>query len=186
MAKMKMSEYASYRGVSRAAVCKAVKSGRISVIVENDKRFIDPVVADIQWEQNSDISKKTTPTIAEKKSRNAAREASEEIVPRGTDEPQGSPPASVAGSGDFNTSKAMKESFLALTAELNYKKEIGVLISATEVEETAFRLARQVREALMNIPVRISSELAAETDSNKIFEKLNSEFRQALEELAGA
>ena len=51
---MNQAEYAKHRGVSAAAVNKAIKSGRIIPVEdENGRKFIDPVVADRQWQQNS-------------------------------------------------------------------------------------------------------------------------------------
>lgn len=183
-----MSQYATYRGVSRAAVSKAVKSGRISVIDEDGKRLVDSDAADKEWAKNSDISKKTTPTKAEKNLTHAAREAADSDF-SGVGSPQQpalKPSMSAAGVGDFNTNKTIKEYHAAKLAELDYKERTGQLISAESVRESAFKLGRQIREAIMNIPIRISSELAAESDENKVYERLTDELRQALEELAGA
>ena len=45
------AEYSKHRGVSEAAVSKAIKAGRISLI---DGK-IDPVAADAQWARNSRV-----------------------------------------------------------------------------------------------------------------------------------
>jgi hypothetical protein len=49
---LKPAAYARHRNVSRQAVSKAVKDGRISLI----NGCIDPAVADIQWANNTDAA----------------------------------------------------------------------------------------------------------------------------------
>ena len=55
----------------------------------------------------------------------------------------------------------------------------------SEVEKMTFELNRQAREAMANIPARISGILAATTDQAKVFRLLNEEIQQAMEGLAG-
>jgi hypothetical protein len=57
----------------------------------------------------------------------------------------------------------------------------GLLIDANRAAMDAFEAARVIREALLNLPARLAPELAAETDSNRIFTRLDAELRQALE-----
>jgi hypothetical protein len=54
-----------------------------------------------------------------------------------------------------------------------------------EVEKMTFELNRQTRDAMANIPARISGILAATTDQAKVFRLLNEEIQQAMEGLAG-
>jgi phage terminase Nu1 subunit (DNA packaging protein) len=68
-------------------------------------------------------------------------------------------------------------------AELDRKQREGELVERGEVEEAAFASARRVRDALMNIPGRVASLYAAETDPHKIHQNLEDEIRTVLIDL---
>jgi hypothetical protein len=68
-------------------------------------------------------------------------------------------------------------------AELDRKQREGELVERSEVEEAAFCNARRVRDALMNIPARVASLYAAETDPQKIHQNLEDEIRTVLIDL---
>ena len=68
-------------------------------------------------------------------------------------------------------------------AELDRKQREGELVERSEVEEAAFSNARRVRDALMNIPARVASLYAAETDPQKIHQNLEDEIRNVLIDL---
>lgn len=60
----------------------------------------------------------------------------------------------------------------------------GRLIDGEAARRDAFECARTVRDALLNIPDRISAELAAEHDAAQVRARLDEELRNALESLA--
>jgi phage terminase Nu1 subunit (DNA packaging protein) len=68
-------------------------------------------------------------------------------------------------------------------AELDRKQREGELVERSDVEEAAFSNARRVRDALMNIPARVASLYAAETDPQKIHQNLEDEIRTILIDL---
>jgi phage terminase Nu1 subunit (DNA packaging protein) len=68
-------------------------------------------------------------------------------------------------------------------AELDRKQREGELVERGDVEEAAFATARRVRDALMNIPARVASLYAAETDPQKIHQNLEDEIRNVLIDL---
>lgn len=72
----------------------------------------------------------------------------------------------------------------AAREELELDEKRGKLVDREKERKAAFRLARSLRNSLMNIPARISVEMAAETDSNATFRKLEAEILQALETVA--
>ena len=65
--------------------------------------------------------------------------------------------------------------------EIALQKEQGAYLLVSDVKDAAFSRARQVRDALLNIPDRISSILAAETDHDRTRDILVAEIRQVLE-----
>lgn len=76
--------------------------------------------------------------------------------------------------------KVLKEYWLGKKAELDYKKMSGEVIENREVERQAFETARAVRDAIMAIPVRLSSILAAQSDAHAVKSILTAELTSAL------
>lgn len=70
-------------------------------------------------------------------------------------------------------------------AELDRRRREGELVERSEIEQAAFSNARRVRDALMNIPARVASLYAAETDPQKIHQNLEDEIRNVLIDLIG-
>ncbi|HHT9136445.1 MAG TPA: hypothetical protein ACFYEK_04280 [Candidatus Wunengus sp. YC60] len=87
------------------------------------------------------------------------------------------------GSSEFEAARTEKEVYRAKMAKLNYERMDGTLVLAKEVTAAAFKCARLVRDSLLNIPGRLSAILAAEKDVHKINTMLDTEIRQALENL---
>ena len=81
-------------------------------------------------------------------------------------------------------SRAVRETYNAKLTRLDYEERTGKLLNAEDVAKEAFALARRVRDRLFNIPSRMASVLASETDSKAIELLLSQELRIALEELA--
>jgi hypothetical protein len=68
-------------------------------------------------------------------------------------------------------------------AELDRRRREGELVERAEIEEAPFSNARRVRDALMNIPARVASLYAAETDPQTIHQNLEDEIRNVLIDL---
>jgi phage terminase Nu1 subunit (DNA packaging protein) len=68
-------------------------------------------------------------------------------------------------------------------AELELEQREGKLVEADVVQREAFKAARQVRDALLNLPDRVAGVLAAETNQFKVHQMLTKEIRRALEDL---
>jgi phage terminase Nu1 subunit (DNA packaging protein) len=69
-------------------------------------------------------------------------------------------------------------------AELNFRERRGELVERQAVADAEFRMGRQVRDQVLNIPSRVSGVCAAESDQSKIHVLLTRELNQALEALA--
>jgi hypothetical protein len=68
--------------------------------------------------------------------------------------------------------------------EIEVAEKRKTLVDAREVELEAFRMARQLRDAILAIPDRVASILAAETDEHTVRQTLDTEFRNVLMALA--
>ncbi len=162
---LSLRAYAKHRGVSHAAVQKAIRSGRIAT---NADGLIDSDRADAEW------NAKTRPG-----QRRAPRAAQAVPLP----EPFRPEPA---GGLDYFRARAVRENYLARLAKIEFEEKTAKLISRDEVQVAAFTKARTVRDNMLNIPDRLAATLAAETDADKVHQILTGEIRKALDELAGA
>ncbi len=153
-------EYAKHRGVSHAAVQRAIDAERISVIVLPDgTKKINPETADVEWVNNTDESQKPHTTHA--------RSGAPEMY-------------------TYAEARAVRANYEAKLLKLKYEKETAKLVDSEEMKSKIFQAVRTTRDAIMNIPDRISGILAAEGDQYQIHNILARELRQALEELSRA
>ena len=162
-----LSEYARQRGISPAAVTKAMRDGRISrgvILGSKGKKSIDTEIADAEWAASTDTTQ-GAPSHANPRGHNAAAQAA------GSDTPS------------FMESKAKREAFMAELARLEYEEKSGKLVQVDDVKRESFRVARIVRDSMLNIADRVASELAAETDPFRVQQRLTQEIRLALTEL---
>lgn len=83
----------------------------------------------------------------------------------------------------FSENQAKREHYKAELVRLEFDERIGKLTRTDLIEQEAFRIGRQVRDAMLNIPDRLAGVLAAETDQRNIHNILTKEIRQALEAL---
>jgi phage terminase Nu1 subunit (DNA packaging protein) len=60
----------------------------------------------------------------------------------------------------YARSRAIREAFAAQMAKLEYAERAGELVSANEVKVQWFNEARRIRDALLNVPARITDQLA--------------------------
>jgi hypothetical protein len=195
---MGLREYARHRGVAPSAVHKAIQSGRIQKETDGT---IDPSKADTAWERNTNPAQQRKPDAAPVPVRSAPVPDKPVPVPPANPpappaqpappvrqplqrpaEPEAGP--SAAGMPNYQMSRAVRETYNAKLTRLDYEERTGKLLNAEDVAKDAFALARRVRDRLLNIPSRMASVLASETDSKAIELLLSQELRIALEELA--
>ena len=158
---LSLRAYAKHRGVSHAAVQKALRSGRITA---NADGLIDSDQADAEW------NAKTRP-----------RQRRARPAPIVRQEPAEAPAAGI----DYFRARAIRESYLARLAKIEFEEKTGKLVSRDEVQVAAFTRGRTIRDNLLNIPDRLAATLAAEADADRVHQILSAEIRQALEELSG-
>ena len=150
------SDFARLRGVSPAAVSKAISSGRIAaaVVTRGGRELLDLAMATDLWQRN---------TLAQEVSA---------VDPPGDD---------VA---DLNTSRRRLLHHRATLAELEALQRRGELVPVSEVRAEAFTLARAVRDALLSLPDRVAPLLAATADPRQCHQLLTAEITVALRSLA--
>jgi phage terminase Nu1 subunit (DNA packaging protein) len=175
-----MRAYARHRGISATAVHRAVEQGRIvkSVVRDGAGKFLgisDAALADQEWAASTDLSK-----------------ASTELLLRTAAEGAGGPPGA-AGDGaavddgetmTLSIALAKEKHWKALTAELDYKKRVGELVDATEVESRIIDEYSRLRTKLLGLARKAKASLPHLTREDVTV--IDTLVREALEDLASA
>ena len=149
------AEYARHRQVSRQAVFKAVKSGRIQL---TDNK-IDLAIADVQWSAMSDPGSRGGPGTGV---------AGSSILSPTTQTGQPPPPGASGAGANYAAARAVTETYRAKLAKFNYEKELGKFVTADEVRIEAFTCARDARNQMLTIADKVASSLSAMTDVQEI------------------
>lgn len=178
---LSVQAFATVIGVSRQAVEKAIKSGRLRASVERNAKG-RPVIADVE-------AAKGEWTASASKLR---------AVPGGATGGGGAV-AAVADADDTaaETSSPLEADSLvdaqrivtlerarAIRLSLDVKR--GQLLERNAVVKLQFETTRTIREAMLNIAARLAHELAAETgtDAGRMFVRLDGAIREALSTVA--
>lgn len=145
-------------GVSHVAVGKAIATGRLRAPAVAWDRKGKPYLADIELakQQWEDNASQPTKHAAEGKG---------------------------AALADVQRDVAIERA-----QRLRFDNDIrrGRYMLVDEAQRTGFESGRVIREGLLNLPARLSAELAAENDERKVFARLDTEIRAALEAVAEA
>lgn len=72
----------------------------------------------------------------------------------------------------------------AQLAKVELDERLGKLISADKAKDDAFKIGRAVRDAVLQVPIKISAEVASETDPHKVEVIMVRELTEALTELS--
>jgi hypothetical protein len=173
--------YARRRGVSLYAVQTAVASGRVTAVVRDAKgkiTGIDYVLADAQWAANTDA------TEAARTGADPFRGAlvQPDLVERaGAEVP---PPTGPSDSAEFQASRAKREEYNAEMARLNLLERLGQVGSIEGFLKAVADAAQLAQDRILQVPSRISTSLAVETDPIKIETLLTRELKDALDGIA--
>ena len=176
------TDLAKLKGVSKPAITKAVKSGRIAeaVVNHNGRKFINKDLALELWDRHTDAS--------------ATFSTNKAVITSNSKQPDIIPPEIVhevenlhkGQWPDLNKSRAKREACLARLAEIEVAEKEERLVPVEKVEKDWFSVCRAIREAFMNMPDRLSNQLAGETDATAIDKMLREEITSNLQQLAEA
>ena len=177
---MSLRAYARHRGVALSAVQKAIASGRIHPEPDGS---IDPIKADAQWDRHTRTAQPTTPRVTTARpppvSQPAAQPAAPPPMPQASDDARGV---------DYHKARAVRETYSARLAKLEFEERTGKLISKDEVDIKYFQLARQLRDRMQQIPRKVAPEIVAlvvaDPDVRGVTDILDVAIREALEDLA--
>jgi hypothetical protein len=133
--------YATRSGLSRGAVQKARKTGRLVLFADGS---INAPASDARW--------------------GAMTDPDQQMRSRGTSG-DASPGAGVSGAGDSTSylkARTALTVYQAQERQLSIQRKKGVLVDRARAETLVFRLARQERDVWVTWPTRVSALMAAQ------------------------
>ncbi len=151
---MSLRGYAKHRGVSLAAVQKAIAAGRITRRTDGK---IDSTAADREWAAN------TAPSVS---GRESAR-------------PGGAPSGSV-----FQRARTMLQVYKARLAALQFEIKSGQLVRLAEVQQAFGEQVVQAKTRLLGIGNKLAPLLATESSAAKCRKLVDDEIKRALKEVS--
>lgn len=169
-------EYGEYRkakglkGHTSVAVLKAIQEGRLTKkSVRKQGRYwkIKPDLADEEW------AKHTMAPDDPRRQKPREERAQVDVDDSGESQLNGIP--------NRNVSRAIREAYMARLARVEFERETGMRVLADDVKREAFEQGRRLRDSLINIPDRLSHELAAETDPARVHMTISNAIREALD-----
>ena len=175
------SEYAKYKGVSKAMVSKWINDDRIVLTLDDKFVMVEESDARIKltaslngsfYERKAKEEKEKINKIIEEK---GLTELSEDVNYRQLD--LETEDADVL----FKNARALREKATALQAAAEHAKFIGDLVERAVVDKIVFERARQMRDGMMVCSRRIAPEIAGKTDITEIEGVIAREFRALLE-----
>jgi hypothetical protein len=179
-----VKDYSKKRQVAERSVRQFLADGTIppsAVLRQGGRVFIDSVKADRALKANiaftrQELLAKTQPSeipSAEGSKALPLQKGQKKAIEK-------------AGTGNRTYSEARTETarYKAALLKLDLEVRQGRMVDAEQVKTAAFNRGRAVRDALLNVPDRLASILAAEHDAKKIESILRTEITAALEELA--
>jgi hypothetical protein len=170
MTLMTLTEYARKQGVAMRVVKEAIDTGRIRSdavkLGSNKRKLIIVSKADATWNQSVVLNNSS-------ESKLSAQDSS------GEDE-DSSPPKKNS-LVDYRT---VREGYNAKMAQLAYEEKIGSLIDADKVRRAVREVGMSIKNALLNIPGKLSPILAAESEIDKIDKLLTDEIHIVLTNLS--
>jgi hypothetical protein len=163
--------YARHRGVSDAAVRKAIAAGRIT---PNADGTLEPAQADAQWSRNTEAPRVGSRTPA-------ARAPVPTDAAPSTDAGAALP----AGGASLLQARTVNEVVKAQTNKVRLARLKGELVDRNQAIAHVFKLARTERDAWLNWPARISAQMAARlgVDPHALHVALEAAVREHLQEL---
>ena len=171
--------YARHRGVSDAAVRKAIAAGRITPEADGT---IDAERVDREWARNSDAPRSGTATRAVKV---AVPEPSGPTADDASTQSNDGPASLPTGGTSLLQARTVNEVVKAQTNKVRLARLKGELVDRPQAIAHVFKLARSERDAWLNWPARISAQMAAKlgVDPHTMHIALEAAVREHLQEL---
>ena len=175
-AELSQAEFAELIGVKPPMVTRYKQRGRL--VMTADGKRVDVVKSIARLRDGHDPARGGDRTAPAARETGAARGQSDMPTAR---EAFGPSPTGVLV---YQDEAAREKRAAAQLRELELAERAGALVPAADVEFQVFNMARAAREALMSIPDRVATIVAAEADAATVHALLTAECRKVCEQLA--
>ena len=170
---MTQIEYADHRGISQPRVSTMIKTGKIPASAMkkiSGKKLIDMEKADAALAENLDRVHNPNPEprrTRSKKKMSPTKPEMEKVI-------------KAAGLENMSLSEAqrLQANYKASLLKLELDQKSDLLVEKEKVRAEAFEAGRIVRDGILNIPDRLSAELASCTDVHAVSQKLMDAFNE--------
>lgn len=165
--------YARHRGCSDTAVHKAIKAGKIAKGYKRlgEKPFINPAVADKEWNDSSDPNYERVAKSGKPVFENAPAETAEKDV-------------TPSSNATLQAAKRAQAVYKAKYMELEYKEKAGKLVDKDSVYKALFAAGQELRAEFQSIPDRYIDTILAAKSRNEAHKLLFEAIATALNKLA--
>jgi len=154
------AEYARHRGVSRQAVGKAVKAGRVELL----NGLVDVEAADSRWTAGTRAQVEAVPFDKGRESTRTARPDD--------------------GLPSYLTSRAIREAYVARLARLDFEERNGNLVPMARVTIAFFNVSRRARDLLLALEDKLAPLMLHLEDEGRARLLIRAEVDHVLDELA--
>ncbi len=167
---VKLADYAKLKKVSPQAIRKAIKDERLVKSISKDGRgyMVDVEMADREWKANTNPSQQRSPQAI-----NIGKQLTSGLA-----------------SPSYTAARAFGEQYKAKLLELEFREKSGDLVRVDDVKIATFKVNRLFRDSVLNIPIRVVSEISAiignvsKEKQHEMQEVMRREINLALEHLA--
>lgn len=174
MAKVTQAEYADRRGVSRQAIYKLVKQGKLTLV---DGK-VDADAADVQLRDLNPARSKAARSL------DSQPFAAQEQMPLAAAPSAPSTPTPAVPASEYSLNKAERERYAALRERLEYERECKLVIKREPVARALFEAGRTLRDSLYAAMRNIAPQCAATSDVIEVEDLLKLEVDRALKSFA--
>lgn len=175
--------FAARKGNAVSYWHKQKELGRLVMVDVGGKQLVDVEASEARLASTADPAKAHMHRVNERQRaihRGTASAPNLPDAPPPASDPQGSKNAT------YMQAKTAREVYEAKSAQVDYEERTGKLIRTDAVRSALASVLSSTRDALMQIPARLSPVLAAETDAARVHDALQAELHQCLAQLAAA
>ncbi len=162
------AKLAKHLGASRAAISKAVASGRLVPVHvhENGRMLFDLATAEAAWgdRPNPKATRRDSAGIVSTPSEGDAQPTTRAHAPR-----------ELTGNQKLTKAKIAREVYTAAMKRMEIEEKQGKLVRIEDVEKEAAELYRILLSVLEALPSRLHQQLSVMTDSREIYDLLANE-----------
>lgn len=177
---LSLRAYAKHRGVSLAAVQKAIKSGRIKTLPDGK---VDPELADSQWKLRTRASMQKRPLVSDASGGAAGKMRVDAAISASDSDDADAIPN--VNDGDYYEAQKQHEWEKVRRARMVRRQREGELVEVSEIKVEWGRLIAACRSAALMMPDKIAKKVAVTSDTREcraIISRAVNEFLSAMSE----